>query len=505
MSMFSNLFGNSSGQPNNANNTPNIDKNLVLTDFATILGKLNEKNKIIQANINAKTKFGENLVINLKSINDQIQVLASKIKELQKRLTELDSLRQKNDSSIQTQTTKTTELEKQLAALQAQKDAAIIQLNNLNDSSAEENRNLTQQLNASQNELQRLTGEINGINKALGDATSSQQATAAQIQKMSEENKALVDAKQKELDEAQKVIDAKNQELIKRQQEVANTTDRIKLLNTQLANEKKNLQDENNKLKETIQNITNEQTQTQTEIAALNAKIQALTAENNDYIQRILQSNKILQDADASLEALNGSIPEEEANGLLLSIKNTITEINTMLASGNSQNGTSNTTSNIPSSSSQNNQNIQAENTEIKIPLSITRKDGTVEINLKKENILNILQDQLSRKETNNIPRSVTFTKEQIDIAINNIRTNPADFTNFLVNNNIKYDEKYKLFIFPAARGGKFRRTRKTKKIRKQKGGFTYTKRSKRTKIITKTTTASRKRSSNKSSRKRTK
>jgi chromosome segregation ATPase len=513
-----NLFGNSGTNTNNQT----TDKDTVLNDFNVILEKLAEKNTNIKSNIKTnmdqKKAFKTKLLNNLSEVNNKIKFLANGITGLNNRLTELKAQTDTNNSSIQTNTSTIDQLQKKIDDLQKEKTAAVQELNNLKETSNAEKNQLNKQIETYQSEIQQLKTENANIKKELEKASS----------KIEE-------------------ITQTNQETITQlQNEVTQTKNEINRLNEELKN-KQNVVDEH------VKNLSNTQETTGNQIEQLQKQIRDLTTENADFLQRIRNANIIIQQSYQYLEELSNAneIPDEEVDNLFAQINETIEAINKILSGDSNQ---------------QNQTQPQQNSNQITIVNSVTNQPVTMSIEKVKQTLtkqLNPLSGTNSIKKTNlnvmlnNATQQNAKENLQELINRNSIKYN-ADSDEFVFSgsppaisggyqdSDDEYDDVVPngskrlkpVKIIPVKTslsnyrkkdpntislndfdpdsdsddeyggGRKRRRSRKmrrTRKLRKQKGGFTYTKKSKRTKIITKTkpTTSSRKRLSIISSRKR--
>jgi chromosome segregation ATPase len=535
--MFSNLFGES----NNANNPPSaVNGSPVLNGFTAILEKIDGMNQEIKKNIGEKSQFNIILINRLQKINEQINALAVKIQELNNKLLQLQQQSVKNTQSIDEKDTeiellnqriktatsykqKTESESKDLRAtidkLEIEKKDYMNQLgvlqkeNTLCKSELEtmkrrigplekEKSDLANGIAGLKTEIASLQSEIAALKTNLANTSNDKAQQSASITKLTDEHQQLLNAKLQELNNKQKDLDdtktslaAIQQQLAAKEVELNNNKAKIQELMNNAENYKNKITElENNLANKVSEGDANVQNLT-SQLATLTQERESLNQQNNMLMDRIDKASLIMHDAYDNLNSLYKAIPDgKDTEPLFNAIEDTIQKISRMLSTDS--------TSSLPEMQPQPQpqpQNIQNASPD---DIQVITDAGTT-ILMSKSKIKEILKSQMVSSDNND---GNTRSKARLFYSFVNIEGNGKDrVRDYIKEKEIKYNQASNRFIFSSTRGGKFRRTRRTKKLRKQKGGFTYTKKSKRTKIITKTITASRKRSYNKSSRKRSK
>ena len=216
------------------------------------------------------------------------------------------------------------------------------------------------------------------------------------------------------------------------------------------------------------QECTNKQASTIQNVETLQKQVNELTALNNTLLGKIKEASDAIDSAASNLESISNAVPnattKQEIDQLLGEIDNSIQNINKAVQAPVAQ-GPAPVSPNTP------------------ISLADLNSQQRVDINLRD------LMDMLTRKASQVRRNNPTAQNKYAD-AINQINSASSanEISAIIMRNNISVKDG-------AVSGGKG----KTKKYRKQKGGFTYKSSSRRRSITS--ATGSKRRSSRRSSR----
>ena len=232
-------------------------------------------------------------------------------------------------------------------------------------------------------------------------------------------------------------------------------TNEITVRDNKLNDLQQQLQEKTNEVTAHAQNINTIQGQTASQIEALNQQIVDLRTENEDLIQRIIAATRAINMATASLETLSNSSPNpQEIEQLFGMIEQSIKDISNSL-----QSGTNNKVQINP------NQIIEIRDIGTSNPSQLT---------------YNTLITELTRKasESGNVEK---YKNAKIQI-LN--ATSPEAIPTILSNSNIQY-KNGKIMGGKRPIYKRTQRTKKNKRIKLQKGGYTYKGNTKRRSIST--------------------
>jgi chromosome segregation ATPase len=445
-----------------------------LTDFQKSLEGLIQVRQNIQESIKMRENFSNNLKLKLRQINDSLKDLAEKITNLKNLVGTLQNQVQTNTTSIDDKSQKVQELQKKISELESERELAI---NNFNqqksdlegkinekekeiDTLEEQLRNLTAQKNELENQKSTLENTKNALKSELESKGEISGERAEQITMQSEESLQKFKQQQMELikkiDECEAKLNSLEQQLRDKEAEL----DRI------------------NRANATEQNNSSQIAQ------KLQQQIDDLTKQNMDLIDRIIKATAIINEAIDDFNKILNGVPnaqtQKEVNEILESIEASIANISRALQGQNVIN--SQQEQNVINS--QQEQNIN--NNDI---IKIQQVDGTP-VEMQYAELINNITNK-SRQGT------FRFNNNKYLNALNDLKkiTNINEVSAVLNKNNINFKNN-------VLYGGITRKRRKTKKNKKQKGGFTYKINSKRKSIVSQTNTF--KRSSKSSSKRNT-
>lgn len=410
-----------------------------LTDFINNMNKLKQMNNTVQKTINDKNNFNITLNSRLKKINSLIQKLAGDINNLKAKVDGLQGQVNTNSTSIGDKDKQITDLTQKIKALDGEKVMLTQQLGDLQNKTNTENGNLQQRINDAESKLRKLNDD-NGILQDRANALDAELTSKGDLPRQHAE-------------EIQKQADGFKGELEKQrlanQGEMDKLNMKIKSDEASILDLQQKLQDKTNEAASHEQNVSNSQNQFQTQLAQLNAEKNNLIAENNDLVERIKEANAAIIQALTNLQALTESAPnvqnQKDLEDLLGQIEASIMAINTAMQTGQPAAAPNRGDINVLDESGN--------------PFSGLRK-------IQQQVALSKLQEKLAKEP---LPARQEKLKNAIAFIQNN-KTNSTSIENYLQDKVFKFQKGNNEVTF----GGKKRSTTKTKKNKKQKGGFTY-------------------------------
>ena len=412
-----------------------------LVDFENSINKLAEMNKNIQTTVQEKNTFNQKLYGRLQKINDLVKQLSGDINNLKAKVDDLQSQVNSNSTAVGDKDKQIADLNARINNLEAEKQQLINQItdaqNQINAAKTEmqqkideyetQVRSLTDENTTLKNQASALTAELNGKGDLQGQHAEQIKTQTEEFQKQLEQQQL---ANKDEIDKLMIAIKEKEDQIVDLQNQLQIKSDEV-------ANQVKNIDDVNNKAKSDIEN--------------LNKEIANLKAENDDLIKRIITATDAISEATENLRLLSETAPnpksDKELDDLFNEIENSIKGISSAIQ-GN------------PSPSV--NKKVQVNDTNGN-PRDIMLQKALSQLQTK-------LQSEL-------IPERATKIQTAIDFIKNN-RANLDEISKYLIQNGFQFaigNDNVTLS------GGK----KRTKKNRKQKGGFTYKKAMKRKSLLT--------------------
>jgi chromosome segregation ATPase len=414
-----------------------------IQQFEDSMARLSDLRKGIQANVQMKEQFSNNVKNSLSQINSRLKELYEQINSLKKTVDELQSQVTNHNAFIGDKDKQLSELQEQMKQLKEERDTALAQLN-------EEKQQLMNQINEKQQQIDQLEAQLRDVTTLKDSLTAERDALrselqgkgdlaqqhAQQIQTLTEE------AQQREQDLNNKIneCDAKIQGF---EQQLAEKDGEILRVN-----------EEHKSTQGAAQNASQE----------LQNQIEVLTQQNQQYIERIVQATSALNEAADDLDSIYKGVPnaqtQDEVKELLDQIEQSLQNI------GSAIQGQRAAAPPIAVESSQGQEPLKPlseripSDTIIVIKDMATNKPKPVEFGA----IMKMLSDKSRIKGA-----SESYNKALN--AIKNFAKESTDVAFILKANNI-------VFKNDKIMGGK-----KTKKNKKQRGGFTYKITSKRRSI----------------------
>ena len=423
-------------------------------DFEQSLQRLAEINTAIDANLRGKQEFSARIIQRLSAINDKVKQLGDAIRALKEQLTNLQAQAAANNTHIEDIGTEVNGLRGQIAQLTDQRDKAVAELDQLKKQYQADVQDFQKRIDDCEEKLRQLTtqnAEItkqrNALQAELGQKGDLGAAHAEEIKKLTDQHTQELQQKDEQLRLQQ---EANNAAIKKLQDEIAAKEAELNNTITDVGNNATQLQAQ-------IDQLTREKQEKDNQIAQLQGEITALQTENQDLVNRIIAATQAISDATIRLRDLNdpASFNEAELDAKFQELEASVQQISNAIQ-GN------------PVANNQASGNLAA---------GQNRLPPDTQINFKGQNLtLGLIRNQLGSKpqadrNNNNRPSKYALALR----GVNNANT-PEEVLQALTSSGV--DAKNGSIY-----GGK--KTKKNKKVRKQKGGYTYKLNSKRRSIST--------------------
>jgi chromosome segregation ATPase len=405
-----------------------------LQDFQNSMDRLAGMNQKIQDSLKQKQQFSDKLVNKLKEINAKIQALAGQINQLKANLDQLKGQVNNNTSAIGDKDKQIAALTQRINALEAEKQQLGQQLADFQKKCNDEKLALQQKIDNDEAQIRKLT-EDNVALKNQSDALTKELSNQGDLQgQHAEQLKQQTEQFQQQLAQQEQA----------NKQQIDALMAKIKESDDKVLDLQKQLQVKTDEAAAHAKTIEDSQSQGQTQIAQLNKQIQDLKTENDDLIERIKSATVAISQAIENLETLANSVPNQQTeqyiDKLFEEIELSIQNINGVLQGRSSQQG-------------------QPKGNQISPNETVTLTQvGGPEVQVQVQTILG----ELNKKIRQNAGQKYIDALK----AIQQPGVTAKDIPNILSNNNIAYKNNQIM-------GGKSK-SKKTKKVRKQRGGFTY-------------------------------
>ena len=280
-----------------------------LDDFQSKMDRLAQIRRDLQASVQFKEQFTNDLKVRLGDINNKIKQLSGLINELKTKATDLETQVNTNMSSIGNKDAELQQLKDQITSLTNEKEALVsttaqqqestktemARLQGLIDESEAKLREVTQQKEVAENESQALKSEL----QSKGD---QQTAHAEAIKQLTEESQKSLQEQGDKL--MQKIIDC--------EEKIAGFQQQIKDKDIELAQKQKAIDDATG--------------QAQTSAQGLQQQIDALKLENQNLIDRIIAATQAINEANDELQNIANTVPNATTKQEVDTLLNEITQ-----------------------------------------------------------------------------------------------------------------------------------------------------------------------------------
>lgn len=422
-------------------------------EFDNSLKRLALINTAIDENIRGKQEFSGRIIQRLSAINDKVKQLGDAIKTLKDELSRLQAQAAANNTQIVDIGTEVSGLKQQIVQLTDERDKALAELDRLKKQYQADVQDFQKRIDDCEAQLRQLTDQNNTLTQQR-DALQAEltqkgdlgAAHAEELKKLGEQHAEELRQKDEQLRLQQEENNRKIQAL---QAEIAAKEAELNKTVTDIGNNAAQLQAQ-------IDQLTREKQEKDAQIAQLQAQITALQNENQDLINRIISATQAIADATNRLQELNdpASFNEVELDNKFKELEASVQQISNAIQ-GNPV-AVNQASGNIPSG-----QSGLPPNT----PIMFRGQ------NLKLGDIINTLNNKPQKDRNTGGPSKYAN-------ALRGVRNSstPEEVVQALSSSGVD-----------AKNGGIYggKKHKKTKKIRKQKGGYTYKVNSKRKSITT--------------------
>jgi chromosome segregation ATPase len=271
-------------------------------EFENSLQRLAQINDAIDANLKSKQEFSARIIQRLSAINDKVKQLGDAIKTLKDELTNLQAQAATNNTHIENIGTEVSSLKTQILQLTDERNKAIAELDQLKKQYQTDIQDFQKRIDDCEEKLRQLTEQNVQI-------TQQRDALDAELKKTGDVGTAHADELKKMSDQHAQELQQKDEQL--RLQQDANNA-KIKQLQDEIAVKEaelnKTIADVGNnasQLQEQIVTLNKEKEEKENQIAQLQAQITALQNENQDLVNRIIAATQAIADATNRLQELN--------------------------------------------------------------------------------------------------------------------------------------------------------------------------------------------------------
>lgn len=412
-----------------------MSANDFIQQFEASMSRLAEIRKGIQANLEIKEQFSNKIKQSLGEINNRLVNLIQQIATLKETADNLQQQVDSNNTSMGDKDAQIQALKDQISQLQAEYENRISQLN-------DEKKQLVESATKQQQLIDELEGKLRNI-------TSERDALSNELQGKGEQSKQHADEIQRLVQEAQN----KENELLQK----------INECEAKIQGFEQQLNDKDAEIAKLNKDLETAQSESQNASEILKEQIEKLTQVNGHLIERIVQATRAINEAADDLDAISKSVPnattQQEVDDLIEQIEKSIENIGRAVQGQRAASQPLSQNSTIPPDT------------------NIVINDVTTG---NKNNMpLYMLTKQLQKKATQ-LSRVNPNIENKYAKALQEIRkaATPENVSQILNNNNV--------IIKNTERGLEIsggRKTKKNKRNKKQKGGFTYKLKSKRRSI----------------------
>lgn len=413
-----------------------------LEDFEQKMGRLAEIRRQLQASIQFKTQFTNELTGKLRGINDKVRQLAGLITQLRNTADDLQRQVGEHTTSIGDRERQIGEINQRIANTSAEKDRVTQEFNEHRDRTQADINDKQNRIEQMEEQLRQLTEQLRVANEQKENAENSLRALQAETQ---------ASGNQKDIQHAEAIrqlSEANERQLQEQQQQL---TQRIEEADRRVTDLEQQLRQKTDEHQQTQQQLNDHQNQGQAQVAELQNQIDVLTRENEEIIRRLMAATQAINEANEELAAIVDSVPNAQTKQEVDALLNEITQqIELSIQNiGRAAQG-------------------QPAKGNIKPDTNITIRDigSNNDVNMPFGQLIELVKNKVSQIKDENASKKYRDTLNQLR-QINDV----SQIQNILKQNGVSFKNNIIM-------GG-----RKTRKIRKQKGGFLYKSNTKRKKI----------------------
>lgn len=422
-----------------------------LIDFEEKMQKLANIKRNIQAGIEFKTQFTNDLKVKLGDINQRLRELARLISELKEKADNLEIQVNTNTTSIGDKERELQQLRDQITALTTERDNMTTIIN--------------QQEEQARNNIAAKQAEIDRCEADLRDAKQQFEAQNAELNALRDEM--AKSGNEKDVAHAEQLRQLTEQSQKQLAEQESQLIQRISDCEGKIAGFEQQIRDKDVELTEKQKAIDDATGQAQNAAQNLKQEIDAVKLENQNLVERLMAANVAINDAADDLQRLTDDVPnaktKQEVDILLNEITQQIEQ--SIINIGRASQG-------------------QSSN------LGVQRLDPNTQLQLQGHQMTygQLIKD-LQRKSSQLQRQGLPVDKNKYIKVINSLKSldniDSSNIEQLLQSNDVTIKEN-------GVSGGR----RKTKKNKKQKGGYTYKKDIKRRSITYKSSRRNSRRSS---------
>ena len=422
-------------------------------DFENSLQRLAQINTAIDANIKGKQDFSAMIIQKLSAINEKVKQLGDSINALKEQLTNLQTQAATNNSQIGDKSKEVENLTSQITQLTGDRDKCLAELDQLKQQYQADVQDFQKRIDECEDKLRQLndqnttiTAERDSIRNELEQKGDLGTAHADELKKLTDQHAQELQQK----DEQLKLIQEDNASKMKQLQ------DEIAAKETELNQQVADVGNNAGQLQTQIEQLTKEKQEKEDQITGLQEQITGLQTENQDLISRIMAATQAIIESTNRLGELNNpdAFNEAELNAKFKEVEASIQQISNA----------------IQGNSVANNQLAAGQPESVKGKLPPDTPIIIDGINFTLGSIITQLKAKKQKVKHTGEPNKYTLALDAVYKANTPEEVIEALKSNVTLKNG-------------AIMGGK--KTRKNKKQRKQKGGYTYKVNSKRKSITT--------------------
>jgi len=275
-----------------------------LEDFQLKMDRLAQIRRDLQASVQFKEQFTNDLKVRLGDINNKIGQLSGLINELKTKATDLETRVNTNVASIGDKDRELQQLKDQITALTNEKDTLTSTVTQQQEATKTEMANLQTKIDEYEAKLRELTQQ-----KELAD--NELQALKTELQGKGEQQSAHAEAIKQLTEQSQKSLQEQEAQLMKK----------ITESDENIAQFEQQIRDKDIQLIEQQKAIEAATGQAQTSAQGLQQQIDSLKLENQGLIDRIIAATQAINEANDELQNIVNTVPnaksKEEVDALL--------------------------------------------------------------------------------------------------------------------------------------------------------------------------------------------
>lgn len=415
-----------------------------LQQFQRNLSSLTQIKTAISKNIQDRKNFTTTIVSRLSQINEKINSLTTQIKALKTLSDQLKNQVNDNNSNIGEKQTQLDSLNSQIQRLSQEKQELTQKLQQFQEKCRNDIQSLQLQIDNKEVQIQKLNATNNSLQQRVNALSEELKSTGQLGSKSAADLTAQAEKFRMDMDN---LINKNNQDIEALKNSILQKDQQINQIQTELAkaNEDKKTQSEA---------ITQMQNQASTSSQTLQQQIDSLKAENSDLISRLRSANAAILEAVQSLGVLSDEAVDQEnsvnVEKAFQAVEKSLMEINSAIQGNASQSAAPGRISRYPI----------PENT----PITINQIGGPT-LTLQYDNIISQLKQKAS----------------QIVVGRDNKYQKALDVLKGVDDPN-RVPEVLKSFI--SFKNDKINGGKKSRKSKKQRGGFHYKLSSKRKSLV---------------------